>query len=70
MSFEAGDIVTIKRVRDRTELLVYLTSKSILIGEQIKILDKDDTNKVVMVQKEEKVTVLSYDNAEHIYAEK
>ena len=70
LSFEAGDIVTIKRVRDRTELLVYLTSKSILIGEQIKILDKDDTNKVVMVQKEEKVTVLSYDNAEHIYAEK
>ena len=69
LSFEAGDIVTIKRVRDRTELLVYLTSKSILIGEQIKILDKDDTNKVVMVQKEEKVTVLSYDNAEHIYAE-
>ncbi|MBB2508620.1 Iron-dependent repressor IdeR [Staphylococcus cohnii subsp. cohnii] len=70
LSFEAGDLVTIKRVRDRTELLVYLTSKSILIGEQIKILDKDDTNKVMMVQKEEKVTVLSYDNAKHIYAEK
>lgn len=70
MSFEAGDLVTIKRVRDRTELLVYLSSKSILIGEQIKILDKDDTNKVMMVQKEEKVTVLSYDNAKHIYAEK
>lgn len=69
LSFEAGDLVTIKRVRDRTELLVYLTSKSILIGEQIKILDKDDTNKVMMVQKEEKVTVLSYDNAKHIYAE-
>ncbi|MCE5033865.1 metal-dependent transcriptional regulator [Staphylococcus cohnii] len=70
LSFEAGDLVTIKRVRDRTELLVYLTSKSILIGEQIKILDKDDTNKVMMVQKEEKVIVLSYDNAKHIYAEK
>ncbi|WP_210123578.1 metal-dependent transcriptional regulator [Staphylococcus sp. GDX8P106P-2] len=70
LSFEAGDLVTIKRVRDRTELLVYLTSKSILIGEQIKILDKDDTNKVMMVQKEENVTVLSYDNAKHIYAEK
>lgn len=70
LSFEAGDLVTIKRVRDRTELLVYLSSKSILIGEQIKILDKDDTNKVMMVQKEEKVTVLSYDNAKHIYAEK
>ena len=70
LSFEADDLVTIKRVRDRTELLVYLTSKSILIGEQIKILDKDDTNKVMMVQKDEKVTVLSYDNAKHIYAEK
>lgn len=27
LSFEAGDLVTIKRVRDRTELLVYLSSK-------------------------------------------
>jgi len=62
--------VTIKRVRDRTELLVYLTSKDILIDEQIKIVNKDDTNKVIMVQKEDKITVLSYDNAMHIYAEK
>ncbi|MCY1037308.1 metal-dependent transcriptional regulator [Staphylococcus nepalensis] len=70
LSFEAGDEVTIKRVRDRTELLVYLTSKDILIDEQIKIVNKDDTNKVIMVQKEDKITVLSYDNAMHIYAEK
>lgn len=70
LSFEAGDKVTIKRVRDRTELLVYLTSKDILIDEEVSIVNKDDTNKVIIVQKEDNITILSYDNAEHIYAEK
>ncbi|MGW8023891.1 metal-dependent transcriptional regulator [Staphylococcus xylosus] len=70
LSFETGDIVTIKRVRDRTDLLIYLSSKAILIGEQIEIINRDDTNKVIIVKKDDQVTVLSYDNAEHIYAEK
>lgn len=70
LSFETSDIVTIKRVRDRTELLIYLSSKAILIGEQIEIINRDDTNKVIIVKKDDQVTVLSYDNAEHIYAEK
>ncbi|MEK4562601.1 metal-dependent transcriptional regulator [Staphylococcus sp. FSL K6-3157] len=69
LSFEADDKVTIKRVRDRTELLIYLSSKDILIDEEIKIINKDDTNKVIIVQKDENVTILSYDNAAHIYAE-
>jgi DtxR family Mn-dependent transcriptional regulator len=70
LSYEAGDKVTVKRVRDRTELLVYLTSKDILIGEEITLINKDDTNKVIIVQKEENITILSYDNAAHIYVEK
>ena len=70
LSFETGDIVTIKRVRDRTDLLIYLSSKAILIGEQIEIINRDDTNKVIIVKKGDQVTVLSYDNAAHIYAEK
>lgn len=70
LSFETSDIVTIKRVRDRTDLLIYLSSKAILIGEQIEIINRDDTNKVIIVKKDDQVTVLSYDNAEHIYAEK
>ncbi|WP_436948195.1 metal-dependent transcriptional regulator [Staphylococcus xylosus] len=70
LSFKTGDIVTIKRVRDRTDLLIYLSSKAILIGEQIEIINRDDTNKVIIVKKDDQVTVLSYDNAEHIYAEK
>ncbi|MGW7853556.1 metal-dependent transcriptional regulator [Staphylococcus xylosus] len=70
LSFETGDIVTVKRVRDRTDLLIYLSSKAILIGEQIEIINRDDTNKVIIVKKDDQVTVLSYDNAEHIYAEK
>ncbi|OEL03504.1 metal-dependent transcriptional regulator [Staphylococcus casei] len=70
LSYEAGDKVTVKRVRDRTELLVYLTSKDILIGEEVTLINKDDTNKVIIVQKEENITILSYDNAAHIYVEK
>lgn len=70
LSFETGDIVTIKRVRDRTDLLIYLSSKAILIDEQIEIINRDDTNKVIIVKKGDQVTVLSYDNAAHIYAEK
>jgi DtxR family Mn-dependent transcriptional regulator len=70
LSFETGDIVTIKRVRDRTDLLIYLSSKAILIDEQIEIINRDDTNKVIIVKKGDQVTVLSYDNATHIYAEK
>ena len=31
LEFEPGDKVTIKRVRDKTELLVYLSSKNISI---------------------------------------
>ncbi|NKT61604.1 metal-dependent transcriptional regulator, partial [Rhodococcus hoagii] len=64
--FEADDKVTIKRVRDRTELLIYLSSKDILIDEEIKIINKDDTNKVIIVQKDENVTILSYDNAAYL----
>lgn len=69
LAFDTGDTVTIKRVRDRTDLLIYLSSKDILIDERIEILSKDDTNKVVIVKKDEQITVLSYDNAAHIYAE-
>ena len=70
LQYSAGDYVHVKRVRDRTELLVYLSSKEISIGDEVFIVDKDDTNRVVMIQKGETVTILSYDNAAHIYVEK
>ncbi|MBM0868650.1 metal-dependent transcriptional regulator [Staphylococcus auricularis] len=69
LAYEEGDHVTIKRVRDRTELLIYLSSKHISIGDTVEIVNKDDTNKVIMVKKEEHLIILSYDNATHIFAE-
>ncbi|WP_312585374.1 FeoA domain-containing protein, partial [Staphylococcus aureus] len=57
LAFDTGDTVTIKRVRDRTDLLIYLSSKDILIDERIEILSKDDTNKVIIVKKDEQITV-------------
>ena len=69
LEFEPGDKVTIKRVRDKTELLVYLSSKNISIGNDVEIVTKDETNKVMIVKRNDIVTILSYDNAMNIFAE-
>ena len=61
--------MTIKRVRDKTELLVYLSSKDISIGNDVEIVTKDETNKVMIVKRNDIVTILSYDNAMNIFAE-
>lgn len=69
LEFEPGDKVTIKRVRDKTELLVYLSSKNISIGNDVEIVTKDETNKVMILKRNDIVTILSYDNAMNIFAE-
>ena len=66
LEFEPGDKVTIKRVRDKTELLVYLSSKNISIGNDVEIVTKDETNKVMILKRNDIVTILSYDNAMNI----
>ncbi len=38
LNYEPGDIVTIKRVRDKTDLLIYLSSKDISIGNEVEIV--------------------------------
>ena len=58
--------MTIKRVRDKTELLVYLSSKNISIGNDVEIVTKDETNKVMILKRNDIVTILSYDNAMNI----
>ena len=70
LEFEPTDVVTIKRVRDKTELLVYLSSKDISIGNDVEIVSKDDTNKVVIIKRNDVITILSYENAMNIFAEK
>lgn len=56
-------------MRDKTELLIYLSSKDISIGNEVEIVTKDETNKVIIVKHNETVTILSYDNAMNIFAE-
>lgn len=70
LEFEPADVVTIKRVRDKTKLLVYLSSKDISIGNDVEIVSKDDTNKVVIIKRNDVITILSYENAMNIFAEK
>lgn len=69
IEFDEGSVVTIERVTDRTELLIYLSSKEISIGDTITIESKDDTNNVIIISKGDISTILSYDNAKHIYVE-
>ncbi|MDS0981016.1 metal-dependent transcriptional regulator [Staphylococcus hominis] len=70
LEYDEGDIVSIKRVRDRTDLLVYLSSKHISIGDNIEIVSKDKTNKVMIINNDTTMTILSYDNAMNICVEK
>lgn len=70
LEYQSGDVVTIKRVRDKTDLLIYLSSKNIMIGQSVEVISKDDTNKIIMIKRGEHTVVLSYENAMNIFAEK
>ena len=59
----------IRRVRDKTELLVYLSSKDISIGNEVEIVAKDETNKVLILKRTDNTSILSFDNAENIFVE-
>ncbi|HBB6316491.1 metal-dependent transcriptional regulator [Staphylococcus delphini] len=70
LSFEEGDVVTIRRVRDRSELLVFLSSKALSIGDTVKVIVKDDINRLMELENKGEKIVLSYQNAEVIFGEK
>ncbi|HEC2152183.1 TPA: metal-dependent transcriptional regulator [Staphylococcus delphini] len=70
LSFEEGDVVTIRRVRDRSELLVFLSSKALSIGDTVKVIVKDDINRLMELDNKGEKIVLSYQNAEVIFGEK
>lgn len=70
LSFEEGDVVTIRRVRDRSELLVFLSSKALSIGDTVKVIVKDDINCLMELENKGEKIVLSYQNAEVIFGEK
>lgn len=70
LSFKEGDVVTIRRVRDRSELLVFLSSKALSIGDTVKVIAKDDINRLMELENKGEKIVLSYQNAEVIFGEK
>ncbi|EJH4548833.1 metal-dependent transcriptional regulator [Staphylococcus pseudintermedius] len=70
LSCEEGDVVTIRRVRDRSELLVFLSSKALSIGDTVKVIAKDDINRLMELENKGEKIVLSYQNAEVIFGEK
>ncbi|MCS4486493.1 metal-dependent transcriptional regulator [Staphylococcus americanisciuri] len=70
LAFNEGDTVTIRRVRDKTELLVYLSSKAMSIGDVVTIKRKDEINKVLEIQNKQDTVILSYSNAAVIFGER
>ncbi len=70
LNYEPGDIVTIKRVRNKTDLLIYLSSKDISIGNEVEIVSKDEMNKVIIIKRNDNVIIVSYENAMNMFAEK
>ncbi|MDU5983383.1 MAG: metal-dependent transcriptional regulator, partial [Staphylococcus epidermidis] len=40
------------------------------IGNTVEVVSKDDTNKVINLKRNDIVTILSYENALNIFAEK
>lgn len=69
LDFEVGDRVAIRRVKDHAELLVYLSNQSVQIGEEVTITKRDDINRIIEVDNDQHVVVLSYQNASYIYGE-
>ncbi|MBU7202845.1 FeoA family protein, partial [Staphylococcus aureus] len=70
LNYELGDIVTIKRVRDKPDLIIYLSSKDISIGNEVEIVSKDEMNKVIIIKRNDNVIIVSYENAMNMFAEK
>ncbi|GGI29791.1 metal-dependent transcriptional regulator [Staphylococcus chromogenes] len=70
IEFDAGDKVVLRRVRDKSELLIYLSSKNIQIGETIEVVSKDATNQMLEIKNGEQTVILSYENANVIFAER
>lgn len=70
IEFEAWDKVVLRRVRDKSELLIYLSSKNIQIGETIEVVSKDATNQMLEIKNGEQTVILSYENANVIFAER
>lgn len=57
-------------VRDKTDLLIYLSSKDISIGNEVEIVSKDEMNKVIIIKRNDNVIIVSYENAMNMFAEK
>lgn len=67
--FEEGEDVVIRRVRDKTDLLIYLTGHNISIGDIVHIEKKDPINHIIQLVKGTTLINVSYENAQHIYVE-
>ncbi|UXR78654.1 MULTISPECIES: metal-dependent transcriptional regulator [unclassified Staphylococcus] len=70
LEYDERDTVVIRRVRDKTDLLVYLSSKGMSIGDTVTIKCKDETNQLLEMQTNEEAVILSYSNAMVIFGER
>ncbi|MGK0553467.1 metal-dependent transcriptional regulator [Macrococcus capreoli] len=58
---------TLKQVEDEVALLKYLSEHQVKVSDTLTISRKDDSNKVLYIQKDDVEFVLSYENAGKLY---
>ena len=69
LNAKVGQKVIIKRVIDKKELLDYLDNINLDVDTKITILDKDDTNQIVVFKHDKDTRYISYPLAEMIFVD-
>nr|WP_263314804.1 metal-dependent transcriptional regulator [Mammaliicoccus sp. Marseille-Q6498] len=68
--YEVGDEVEIKRVMDYVNLLGYLSSEELLIGDVVKITKKDHLNQLIELSVKNRTIMISETNASYLFGVK
>ncbi|WP_414054491.1 metal-dependent transcriptional regulator [Macrococcus equi] len=67
LNLEEQQTFTLKQVEDEVELLKYLSEHQVRVNDQLKIMKKDESNKIIYIKKGKHEFVLSFENAEKLF---
>ncbi|WP_414047473.1 metal-dependent transcriptional regulator [Macrococcus equi] len=67
LNLEEQQTFTLKQVEDEVELLKYLSEHQVRVNDQLKIMKRDESNKIIYIKKGKHEFVLSFENAEKLF---